>query len=131
MSLAFNRVEFWWFILFVFIFVFELFFRYFLVEFKGKFFMDHYARFIYKLIPNFFYFDFAILGINYFFFGVFRFFSFVLFSLFRGYYHFGVLMVFFFYIIFCVFLVCFSSISISFIIFNFRLKDLILLIGFF
>nr|ADN52160.1 NADH dehydrogenase subunit 5 [Loa loa] len=105
MSLAFNRVEFlvvYFYLFFVFCFL-NYFFRYFLVEFKSKFFMDHYARFIYKLVPNFFYFDFAILGVNYFFFGVFRFFSFVLFSLFRGYYHFGVLMVFFFMLFFAFF----------------------------
>lgn len=45
-----------WFIFicfFIFCF-FNHFFRYFSLEFKSKFFIDHYSRFVYKLVPSFF-----------------------------------------------------------------------------
>lgn len=76
------------------------FFRYFFFEFKSKFFIDSYSRIIFKVVPNFFYFDVFIFGFNYFFFGCFRLFSFFFLSLFRGARHAGVLIVFFFALFF-------------------------------
>nr|BAV82925.1 NADH dehydrogenase subunit 5 [Wuchereria bancrofti] len=102
---VFNRFEF----LVVFIYLFFIYcffnyvFRYFFVEFFNKFFMDSYSFFIYKLVPNFFYFDVFILGFNYFFGGFFRLFSFFFFSLFRGFYHVAVMVVFFFMLFFLFF----------------------------
>nr|BAV81390.1 NADH dehydrogenase subunit 5 [Acanthocheilonema viteae] len=104
-SLVFNRFEFlvvYFYLFFVFCF-FNYFFRYFLLELKGKFFMDHYARFVYKFVPGIFYLDVLVLGVNYIFFGVFRLFSFFFFSLFRGFFHFGVLVVFSFMLFFLFF----------------------------
>nr|YP_003734897.1 NADH dehydrogenase subunit 5 [Setaria digitata]ACZ44421.1 NADH dehydrogenase subunit 5 [Setaria digitata] len=105
LPLSFNRFEYlvvFFYIFFIFCF-FNYFFRYSLVELKGKFFMDHYAVFIYKLFPNFGYVDSFIMSFNYFFWGIFRLFSFFFFSLFRGFYHFGFLIVFFFMLFFLFF----------------------------
>nr|BAV81424.1 NADH dehydrogenase subunit 5 [Litomosoides sigmodontis] len=103
--LGFVRFEFV--VVYVYLFLvfcfFNYFFRYFLLEFKGKFFMDHYSFLIYKLVPNFFYFDNFIFGFNYFFLGVFRLLSFFFLSLFRGVSHGGLLIIIFFMLFFLIF----------------------------
>nr|YP_009679054.1 NADH dehydrogenase subunit 5 [Setaria labiatopapillosa]QDF64282.1 NADH dehydrogenase subunit 5 [Setaria labiatopapillosa] len=102
LPLAFNRFEYlgvFFYLFFIFCF-FNYFFGYCIIELKSKFFMDHYARYIYKVFPNFSYFDIFIVSFNYFFWGVTRLFSFFFFSLFPGFYHFGFLIVFFFMLFF-------------------------------
>nr|YP_009306214.1 NADH dehydrogenase subunit 5 [Dirofilaria sp. 'hongkongensis']AOP18689.1 NADH dehydrogenase subunit 5 [Dirofilaria sp. 'hongkongensis'] len=103
--LAFNRFEYlaFYFYLFFSYCFYSYFFRYLLLEFKNKFFMDSYSFIIYKLFPNFFYFDCFVMGFNYFSFGFVRFFSFFFFSLFRGFYHVGFLIIFFFLLFFLLF----------------------------
>nr|WLV27616.1 NADH dehydrogenase subunit 5 [Mansonella ozzardi] len=105
LPMVFNRFEYFvvpFYVFFIYCF-FNYFFRYNFVEFKNKFFMDYYALTIYKVIPSFFYFDSLINGLNYFFFGGFHLFSYFFFSLFRGFYHIGVLIIFFFVLLFLIF----------------------------
>lgn len=102
---VFNRFEFlvgFFYLFFIYCF-FNYVFRYVVIEFVNKYFIDSYSFFIYKCVPNFFYFDVFVLGFNYFFVGLFRLFSFFFFSLFRGFYHVAVLLVFFFMVSFLFF----------------------------
>nr|BAV82668.1 NADH dehydrogenase subunit 5 [Brugia pahangi] len=102
---VFNRFEFlvvFFYLFFIYCF-FNYIFRYVVIEFVNKYFMDSYSFIIYKFVPNFFYFDVFVLGFNYFFGGLFRLFSFFFFSLFRGFYHIAVLVVFFFMLFFLFF----------------------------
>nr|YP_010332256.1 NADH dehydrogenase subunit 5 [Tetrameres grusi]UNY39755.1 NADH dehydrogenase subunit 5 [Tetrameres grusi] len=90
----FNRIEFFV-VFFYFFFLFcvlNYFFKFFVLEFCNKFFMDNYSFFVYKLIPNFWFFELIGLGFNYFLFGLLRFFFFSFFMLFRGVY--GLVVVF-------------------------------------
>nr|YP_007890916.1 NADH dehydrogenase subunit 5 [Spirocerca lupi]AGI51586.1 NADH dehydrogenase subunit 5 [Spirocerca lupi] len=105
LPLNFNRFEFFvvFFYLFLLYCVFCWFMKYYVLELKGKFFMDHYARFIYKFILRFDYVEWFGISLNYFFFGFVRFFSFFFFSLFRGYYHLGLLILVFFILFFIFF----------------------------
>nr|YP_009127939.1 NADH dehydrogenase subunit 5 [Gongylonema pulchrum]AIY56393.1 NADH dehydrogenase subunit 5 [Gongylonema pulchrum] len=103
LAFSFNRFEYYvvFFYFLILFCVFNYFFKYGFLEFKGKFFMDHYARVIYKFCLNYNYLDWLIICMNYFFFSVFRGLSFF-FSVFRGYYHVGILILLFFFMI-CVF----------------------------
>nr|YP_011001037.1 NADH dehydrogenase subunit 5 [Mastophorus muris]WPN85873.1 NADH dehydrogenase subunit 5 [Mastophorus muris] len=105
LSFSFNRFEYFivFFYLFILFCVFNYFLKYGVLELSNKFFMDSYAKFIYKLNPGVFYLENFVIGVNYFFFGGLRFFSFVFFSVFRGFTHVGVLVLLFFFIFFVVF----------------------------
>ena len=96
-----------------------------IVELRNKFFMDNYALFIYKLVPNFRFLDGFLLGVNNLFFGFFYFISFVFGVLIRGV--FSNIVLFVGLLILLLFVFC--NISISGIMFNFLLKDGLLLIG--